>query len=131
MQKERRIAGRTLSEWDQAWQRLRGGLHIKHRELRHDVGLFRVLDHGQVVFLGYATQFGRGGLSKRLTQLSYRDRKAHPLSAAGRIYEARREVEIDVLILGTDWKAADLAKRLKRAYTRRSRPPWDHPRRFR
>lgn len=116
-----------FGKWKGQWRRLTGGLRHVHIDLSTSVGIYRVLHHGRVVYLGCATEYTNGGLMKRLRDFTRRSASGRSHHAGGLISEHRDEVEIEVLITGDDAAAALLAKQLKARFLKQKLPDWNVP----
>ena len=121
------IGGMTVGERDQKWVPILGGLYGPLSTFRYHVGLWRVSLHGEIVGLGMAGEWDNGGFRKRLSDFtrpgwSGRDHKMGRL-----IYEHRYELNLELLILGSDSSAACLAKELVPAMIALHRPKWSVP----
>lgn len=119
----------SLIELEKQWGPLEGGLRHSHPELRNRIGIFRVRLGNRIMFVGCATEFDNGGLSKRLGDFTRPGASGRDHYAGAMIRQHRDEVEIDVLFTSSDAKGAELAKGLKAAFIRRYRPAWNVPRR--
>ncbi|MFN3456418.1 MAG: hypothetical protein ACK4Z8_02435 [Novosphingobium sp.] len=127
MSKYKIIAGLPVYVWSTRWRPLSGGLRQPHPELRLKVGLFRMLLGATPVYLGCATEFANGGLSKRLGDFTRPGHGARNHHAGVLIHEHRDQVEIELIVTGNDHAAATTAKRLKEAFLALDRPPWNVP----
>lgn len=117
---------KTVEEWDLEWVKVPGALRQSQRQLRDQIGLYRVTLRGEIVAIGVGTD-KRGGLAKRFSDFrrpSPSGRNHH----AGRLsYEHRKEVEMEVLITGDRHSSPEIAKQLKTPMIRRHRPVWTAP----
>lgn len=119
------IAGRTPAEWNREWQPLEGGLSKRHDELREAVGMLRFRQRNEVVYIGCAREYANGGLMKRLSDFSRTCDSGRKHYAGQKIYENRESIEVDVIVTGSDCKAAWTAQRLKGALLDIKKPPWN------
>jgi hypothetical protein len=106
------IGGKTLEEWNQQWVKVPGGLTQRQKQLRPDVGLFRMLLGGQIVVVGSGTD-KRHGIEKRLYDLGRPGKSSRDHHAGRYIYENRHRLDVEVLITGRDEPARKIASRLK------------------
>lgn len=118
--------GKTLEEWDQQWVKVPGGLTQRQKQLRPDVGLFRMLLSGQIVVVGSGTD-KKHGIEKRLYDLVRPGNSSRNHHAGGRIYEHRAAVVVEVLITGHGQTATEIAEELKWPMIRRHEPIWTAP----
>ncbi|KQM13893.1 hypothetical protein [Novosphingobium sp. Leaf2] len=119
------VAGRTLAEWNQQWQPLEHGLSKRHDELRETVGVFRFRRKDEVVYIGCAREYAKGGLRKRLSDFTRPGDSGRTHYAGQKIYENREHLEVDVIVTGTDYKAGWTALRLKGALLGIRQPIWN------
>lgn len=121
------IAGKTLEEWDREWAKVPGGLTQRQKQLRPDVGLFRMLLNGQIVALGSGTD-KKHGIEKRLYDLSRPGKSSRDHNAGRLIYEHRYELVVEVLITRRgQTTATEIAEELKWPMIRRHEPIWTAP----
>lgn len=128
MTQQQLIAGMTPAEWNQQWQPLEGGLSRRHEELREAVGVFRIRRRNEVVYIGCAREYAKGGLSKRLFDFVRSGDSGRRHYAGQKIYEHRETLELDVIVTGTDCKAGWTALTLKAALLKLKQPPWNRTR---
>ncbi len=119
------IDGKSVGEWNRSWVHLPGGLFNLPPELRDRVGLYRVRLAGDVRFIGCAREPGNGGIAKRLRDFTRNAAGGRDHHAGALIHQHRHEVEIDLLVTGTDEAAGHAAQRLKSALLQVFRPPWN------
>lgn len=119
------VAGMTPAEWNQQWQPLEGGLSKRHDELREAVGVFRFRRQNEVVYIGCAREYGKGGLRKRLFDFIRPGDSGRKHHGGQKIYEHRETLEVDVIVTGTDYKAGWTAQRLKGAFLGMKKPVWN------
>lgn len=119
------IAGLTPAEWNQQWQTLEGGLSKRHDELREVVGVYRFRRRDEVVYIGCAREYAKGGLKKRLSDFTRPGDSGRKHYAGQMIYEHRETLEVDVIVTGADYQAGWTAQRLKTALLGRRKPVWN------
>lgn len=99
---------------------------LRHHELDGLLGLFRLTRNGQDVFIGTGIDI-KDGLPKRLYDFHRQSDSGRDYHAGRLIYEHRDQLEVQVLITGTDREAQRIARQLKRAMVERHRPAWNTP----
>lgn len=119
------IAGMTHAEWNQQWQTLEGGLSQRHDELKGSVGVFRIRRRNEVVYIGCAREYAKGGLRKRLSDFTRTGDSGRTHYAGQKIYENRESLAVDVIVTGSDYKAGWTAQRLKTAFLGIRKPVWN------
>lgn len=117
--------GKTLREWDAEWLPVQGGFTVLHSDLRHHVGLFQASLGRNTMYIGKAVEFKNGALRKRLSDFRRESPSGREHYGAMRIYDHLDELELHVLITGSDKAAAELAELLKPAMIVRHLPPWN------
>ena len=120
------IGDSTIDDWEVEWTHLNGGLRQRHHELDGLLGLFRLTLNGQDVFIGTGIDI-KDGLPKRLYDFHRQSDSGRDHHAGRLIYQHRDQVEVQVLITGTDREAQRIARQLKRAMVERHRPAWNAP----
>jgi hypothetical protein len=120
------VGGKTVAEWDLLWRPVKDGLKRVQPSLRHKVGLYRILYKGQVVALGGGTDKS-GGLAKRLSDF-FRPSPSGRQHYAGQLINSNlSSLEVEVLIIGADRLAREIARQLKGPMIRFHRPAWSAP----
>lgn len=122
---EPEFAGRTLQNWDADWMLVKGGFTVVHSDLRHHVGLFRACLGGSNMYIGKAVEVDNGGLRKRLSDFRRESPSGREHHGAQRIYDHLDELDLQVLITGSDQRAKEIAELLKLAMIVRHLPPWN------
>lgn len=123
--KQQLIGGRKLTEWNQDWQQLKGGLGKRHDALKNAVGVFRFSLRDEVVYIGCAREHTTGGIDKRLFDFVRKSPSARMHHAGQKIYENRDQLQVDVIVTGTDYQAGSDAFRLNAAFLRQKKPFWN------
>lgn len=118
------IGGNTVAEWDRKWTAVNGGLRAYHPHLRHSIGLWRLRLNGDIVALGSGADKS-GGLAKRLSDFRRPGKSGRDHHVGRRIYERRDEVEVEVLIVGSDYQAQKDALKLRRPMIDIHKPLWN------
>lgn len=121
------IGGKALASWNAEWTSLDGGLGVSHPELRGKIGLFRTLLRGDVTYLGCATEGNNRGLRKRLADFVRPSENGRRHHAGKLIHQHRDQVQVEVLIVGEDYRAGIIATQLKTALLAQGRPAWNVP----
>lgn len=121
-----KIGDSNIDEWEAEWVALKGGLRQRHHELDGLLGLYRLTLNGQDVAIGTGIDI-RQGIPKRLYDF-------HRPSPSGRnhhcgqlIHQHRDQLEVQVLITGTDRDAQRIARQLKAVMLERHKPAWNVP----
>lgn len=122
---ELEFAGKTLQEWDAQWLPIEGGFTVLHSDLRHHVGLFQARLRGTTMYIGEAVEVDNGGLRKRLSDFRRESPSGREHHGAMRIYDHLDELDLQVLITGSDQRAKETAELLKPAMIARHLPPWN------
>ena len=122
---EPKFADKTLSEWDADWLRVEGGFTVLHSDLQHHVGLFRARLGGTIMYIGKAVEVDNGGLRKRLSDFRRASPSGREHYGAMRIHDHLKELDLHVLIAGSDQRAVETAELLKSAMITRHLPPWN------
>ncbi|WP_156367684.1 hypothetical protein [Brevundimonas sp. Leaf363] len=117
---------KTRAEWDRFWVRIAGGLEAYQPDLRYKVGLYRVLLNGVVMAIGTGTDKG-GGLAKRLSDFIRASWSGRNHYVGRLIYENRHRLTVEVLIVGSDKEAREIARALKKPMVHHHRPEWTIP----
>ena len=121
-----KIGDSTIDEWDTDWSHLKGGLRQRHHDLDGLLGLYRFTLNGQDVFIGTGIDI-KDGIPKRLYDFYRPSDSGRDHHAGQLIYRHRDQLEVQVLIVGTDREAQRIARQLRKAMVERHRPAWNAP----
>lgn len=116
------VAGKTIGQWEGEWVRLPGGFRVPHPELRGAIGLFRAVLRGGVMYIGVATEAGRG-FPKRLADFTRESPSARDHCGGRFIHDHLDELELEVLLVGSDRAAARTTRALVGHMLALHRPP--------
>lgn len=120
-----RVPKKAATKEELAWTPLKEGLGGDHATLAGKVGLFRFKLAGQVVYIGCATELNGRGLRKRLRDIFCRG-DTHRNHHAGRMaYKHREDIEIEVMVIGSDYRAGAKAWELRKQMLKTMRPRWN------
>ena len=117
---------KTRAQWDRLWVRVPGGLKEYQPDLRYKVGLYRVLLNGVVMAIGTGTDKG-GGQAKRLSDFHRPSWSGRNHYVGRQIYAHRDRLVVEVLIVGSDKEAREIARGLKKPMIHHHRPEWNVP----
>lgn len=115
---------KTLSEWDQDWERVPTGLKAYQPQLRHRLGLIRMTLNGRVMFVGTGADRD-GGIAKRLSDFIRDSPSGRNHYAARKINENREILEVDAIYTGKSFRGQELANLLKTPMIRWHKPEWN------
>lgn len=122
---DRRFGGKTCDEWLYEEKHI-GILEASDFSAYSDfVGCYIARLRGRIVYVGRAMEANNGGFRKRLndyTRFSDSGRK----HMSGRLmHEHSKELEISIIITGSDDEGADIAKKLEPLLIGKFRPEWN------
>ncbi len=122
---ERKIGEKTLREWESSWEHLGTLSSASLSHLSRSVGLYRAKLRGKVVYIGRAVEYSNGGLRKRLSDYRRKSDSARKHKSGQLMNRYKEELDIDVLITGSDSEAAAVAKKLEQYFIRVYSPEWN------
>lgn len=120
-----KVSKKAATREELAWVPLKEGLGGDHAALAGKVGLFRFKLAGRVVYLGCATELNGRGLRKRLRDIYCRGGTYRNHHAGRMAYQHREDIEIEVLVTGSDYRAGAKARELRRQMLEDIRPIWN------
>lgn len=130
MQSSERYGNKTLSEWDREW-RYAGILGtMSLTEYNKYVGLYRAKLGGRIVYIGRAIEWDNGGFRKRLSDYRRDSSSARKHGSGQKMYEHRDALQIDLLIVGSDAEAAQIASKLEGLMIGKYNPEWNRVKKF-
>ena len=89
------------------------------------IGLYAHKINGEVKYIGRATEYNNGGLSKRLSDYCRLNGSARKHPSGQKIYENRRKIETFVLVVGNDEEAKQKTIELEKKYIKKYNPSWN------
>jgi hypothetical protein len=105
------VAGKPLAEYDR-WVEVPGGFSAPHPELYGKAGLYRAVEHGEVVVIGKAAGRPENRLSGRLYDLRRPGDSGRRYRAGRYINTNMDRLRLEVLITGSNSAACKLADEL-------------------
>ncbi len=120
------IGGKPIEAWDQQWVRVAGGLSCYHPHLRGQFGLYRLSFKGRIVAIGTGTD-KKGGVAKRLSDFQRTSPSGRNHYAGNLIYANRTDITVEVLVVGRDYRAREVARQLRDRMVALHKPAWTVP----
>jgi hypothetical protein len=121
------IDGKTIIEWEREWRTVEGGFTVQHPELIGKAGLFRANLRGHTAVIGKAAGGWRCRLTKRISDFCRPSSSGRNHKTGRFIHDHQQELELQVLVTGSDRHACELANRLKTAMTYHHSPSINVP----
>jgi len=119
------FAGKSVSELDSEWIDIGMLKTANLTPYNQYVGLYRHVINGKTMYVGRAVEWNNGGFRKRLSDYRRESNSARTHTSGRLIYEHLDEIRTYILVLGSDVKAAELAKRLEGPFIAKYCPPWN------
>ena len=117
--------GKTVSEWDCAWQYIGKLKDANLNPYNSCVGLYRHVVNGTTKYVGRAIELNNGGFRKRLSDYRRESNSARKHASGRTIYEHLDEIETYILVVGNTQEAVDITKKLEGEFVRRYDPEWN------
>lgn len=124
------IGGRTISQWESSWQYAGILSQLNLTQYNKYVGLYRARLGGRVVYIGKATEWNNGGFRKRLSDYTRDSASARKHGSGQKMYQHRNELTIELLIVGSDARAAEITPKLEALMIGRYNPEWNKVKNF-
>lgn len=119
------LGGKRLREWELEWRNVGILGSTNFGEFRHDVGVYKAMLHGELMYIGRAIEFDNGGFRKRLHDY-VRDSNSSRKHESGQMMNTNADdLDISIIITGQDSEAALLASRIEKALIFKYSPPWN------
>ena len=117
------VGSKTIAEWDTLWQRQPSDFSKVHSDLNDVVGLYRAVRGKEIMALGRATEFDNGALRKRISDFT-RDCDSNSHGSIGEfIRENHADLQLEVLLVGSDQEAVEITIALKPLMVALHNPP--------
>ncbi|MBP1154500.1 MULTISPECIES: hypothetical protein [unclassified Paenibacillus] len=123
--RSRTIQGKTVDQWDYEWRSIGTLAQIELTPYNTSVGLYRARLHGKVVYIGRAVEWNNGGFRKRLSDYRRDSDSARTHGSGQKMHAHRDQLSIELLITGSDERAAEIAKALEPLMVGKYRPEWN------
>lgn len=117
--------GKTVSEWDYAWQYIGKLKDANLTPYNSCVGLYRHVVNGTTKYIGRAIELNNGGFRKRLSDYRRGSNSARKHASGRIINEHLDEIETYILVVGDTQDAVETTKRLEGEFIRRYNPEWN------
>lgn len=115
----------TYKEWDSSWKRIGALASVDLSPYNHFVGLYRLILNGKTVYIGRAVEYDNGGFRKRLSDYRRESDSARKRSSGRQIHENLNEIQVDLLIVGSTYEDAQVAKTLEPLFIGKYQPEWN------
>lgn len=119
------IGDKTLEQWERSWQSIGTLCSLNLTPYNHSVGVYRARLGGQVVYIGRAVEWNNGGFRKRLSDYTRDSESARHHGSGQKMYLNRNNLQIDIIITGSDEKGAEIAKDLEMRLIIKYTPEWN------
>lgn len=103
-----KVGGKTIEQWEGEWVRVTGGFNAPATDLRQSVGLYRAVLRG---------------LAKRIADFTRPSPSGREHHGGEYIHDHLDDLELEVLVTGSDKQAAQTAKALKEHVLALHSPP--------
>lgn len=120
-----KIGGKTVSEWDREWLSIGTLSSVQLTPYNKYVGLYRAFLNGNLVYIGRAIEWNNGGFRKRLSDYRRDSNIARKHKSGTLMYQYHEQLQIEILISGSDKQAADVAIILEKVMIGKNNPPWN------
>lgn len=117
--------GKTVSQWNQEWASIGRLESANLSTYSRSVGLYRHQLNGSIVYIGRAMEYDNGGFRKRLSDYTRASDSARKHTSGQLIYENRRDITTDLLVVGSDAEDAGVARLLEVEFIKMYNPPWN------
>lgn len=121
------IGGKTVDQWDRTERgigildNLQGNLG----NLSGYVGIYKAYYNGELVYIGRAVEYANGGFRKRLTDYVRESDSGRGTGSSSKMHEHRNQIRIGVIVVGDDYEAAQITKKLEVMLIGKYRPKWN------
>lgn len=120
------VGNKTVAEWDRLWEPLPYAFSRDHPELRHVIGLFRILIDGEVKYIARAIE-PKGGIAKGLKRIAGPDQTGNSGYGAQKIRQNIDQVKVEILRVENTNNPSKSAADLKKYFNRIYDPIWGIP----
>jgi hypothetical protein len=125
-----KIFGKALSEWDESWRPLIGGVMQNYANLRSSVGLMRAMLADKTKYIMRATEL-QGGLEKGMQRIRGPEQTGNAGYGAKMLRKHVNQLKFEIILVGYTSEAIDATKFLKTIMIKLHRPEWNEPQRKR
>lgn len=119
------VGGRTFREWESRWQYAGRLDSIDLSRYSSYVGLYKAELNGRVMYVGRAIEYSNGGIRKRLSDYTRESDSARKHTSGRLMHANASDLEIYLLLVGTDEEAAQATRQLERYFIGKYSPEWN------
>ena len=91
---------------------------------RLDIGVYKAILYGQVVYIGKATELENGGFRKRLRDYTRKSNSARDYSSGKKMYENKNNIIIEIFILERNKNGIKKSGDLEKYFIKKFDPLW-------
>jgi hypothetical protein len=121
------VGGKAVRSWESLWKPLPGGFKKKHPELRNEVGLIRAVLRDEIMYIIRAAEHLTGGIEKGLQRIRGVEQTGNKSFGPQMLRQHIDEIDVEVLIVGSSYKDAEITKELKSIMIKIHDPLWNRP----
>lgn len=125
--KNKTMGGRTTDQWDSTEINIGilGTLQGSLTRYNRCVGVYKAYYRGKLVYIGRALELTNGGFRKRLTDYIRESDSARGTGSSSKMNMYKNEINIGIIIVGTDEKAIEITTQLEKMLIGKYRPEWN------
>ena len=90
-----------------------------------DIGLYRAILDGVVVYIGKATELHNGGLRKRLRDYTRLSQSARNYQAGSLMHKHKNEIIIEIILFERDLKSIPAIEAMEKELINKMKPAWN------
>ena len=122
-----KLGGKTVDQWDRTERGIGvlGNLQGNLSNLSGYVGIYKAYYNGELVYIGRAVEYANGGFRKRLTDYVRESDSGRGTGSSSKMHEHRNQIRIGVIVVGDDYEAAQITKKLEVMLIGKYRPKWN------
>jgi len=90
-----------------------------------DIGVYRAILNGKIVYVGKATELNNGGFRKRLRDYTRVSDSARNYPSGKKMHENKDDIIIEILIVERNSEGKEKAERLEKEFIIKCKPVWN------
>lgn len=119
------VGGKTLEQWDKEWFSIGKLKTANLTPYNKQVGLYKHIVNGKLMYIGRALEYNNGGFRKRLSDYRRQSDSARGHSSGKEIHAHLDDIETYLLVVGSTKAAAEYTEQLEKIFIDYYKPEWN------
>jgi len=122
---EIKIDNKSFKDWQEKWTYIGKYKNIDLSKYNENIGIYKIILGGKVVYIGRAIEYDNGGFRKRLSDYTRKSKSSRKYSSGKKLNQNIKKADIEIIIVGNDLSAVETTKRLEHLMIAIHWPKWN------